>query len=381
MNKVIVVGGLHPNTYGLVRSLGEAGLKSHVILEPCQPKINWLFASKYIVGKHILSVGGGLVDYLLSTFGNEKEKPVIYCGSDSSISELDEVYDQLKDKFFIFNVGGTKGQISHFLNKYFMFPLAEKCGLRTIKTWHLRKEEIATADLTYPILIKPNNSLGGQKSDIKISYNKEELLANIHDGIDYILQEYIEKDYELMYLGVSLNHGNKALTPGILRKYRQYPYGIGGTSFASIDSIDKYPEFKESDAIDFIRKLGYEGLFSIEFVVKNGICYFLEINMRNDGLSYFSTGAGLNLPLAWYRYCCGISDNSQSLHLSKPFYFFSELHDIKHIGEGHLSWKDWLKSLLKTDAFFIINRKDFKPGMEVMTLSVCQKLKKVVKRE
>lgn len=48
MNKVIIIGGFHHNTYGLIRSLGEAGIKSDVILEPCQPKVNWLFASQYI---------------------------------------------------------------------------------------------------------------------------------------------------------------------------------------------------------------------------------------------------------------------------------------------------------------------------------------------
>ena len=306
---------------------------------------------------------------------------MVYCGSDSSIAELDEAYDQLKDKFFIFNVKGTKGLISHFMNKNFMFPLAEKCGLRTIKTWHLTKDEIETADLTYPILIKPNNSLGGQKSDIKISYDKDELLGNMHDGIDYILQEYIEKDYELNYLGVSLNHGEKVLAPGVVRKYRHYPNIIGGSSFAAVETTDNYPEFNETCAKDFIREIGYEGLFSIEFVVKSGVCYFLEINMRNDGLGYFSTGAGLNLPLVWYHYCCGTPDNSQSLRLSKPFYFLSELNDHKHISEGHLSWQGWFQSLRKADAFFILNRKDIKPGMAYLAYSLCRKMKQVIKRE
>lgn len=54
MNKVIIIGGFHHNTYGLIRSLGEAGIKSDVILEPCQPKVNWLFASQYIKKIHIV---------------------------------------------------------------------------------------------------------------------------------------------------------------------------------------------------------------------------------------------------------------------------------------------------------------------------------------
>ena len=119
MNKVIVIGGFHHNTYGLIRSLGEAGIKSYVILEPCHPKMNWLFVSKYIIGNYILSEGENLVDYLLTTFSNEKVKPIIYCGSDTSISLLDNAYDVLKEKFFIFN----HTTVIHWYNRIFLVPV------------------------------------------------------------------------------------------------------------------------------------------------------------------------------------------------------------------------------------------------------------------
>lgn len=146
MNKVIIIGGFHHNTYGLIRSLGEVGINSDVILEPCQPKVNWLFASKYIIRTYILSEDENLVDYLLNTYSDEKEKPVVYCGSDSSISLLDNAYNLLKEKFYIFNANGKQGRINHYMNKEAMFPLAEECGLTTIKTWHLKRNEIDKID-------------------------------------------------------------------------------------------------------------------------------------------------------------------------------------------------------------------------------------------
>ena len=93
MNKVIVIGGFHHNTYGLIRSLGEAGIKSYVILEPCHPKMNWLFVSKYIIGNYILSEGENLVDYLLTTFSNEK--------SIASVSFQSNVARNAGDAFYI----------------------------------------------------------------------------------------------------------------------------------------------------------------------------------------------------------------------------------------------------------------------------------------
>lgn len=378
MNKVIIIGGFHHNTYGLIRSLGEVGINSDVILEPCQPKVNWLFASKYIIRTYILSEDENLVDYLLKTYSDEKEKPVVYCGSDSSISLLDNAYNLLKEKFYIFNANGKQGRINHYMNKEAMFPLAEECGLTTIKTWHLKRNEIDKIELTYPMLIKPNNSLGGVKADIKISYNKEELKNNMHDGVDYILQEYIEKDYELNMLGLALKTEDNVIFPGVIKKLREYP--LGSSSFARIDSINKYP-FLNIDGINkFVRLIGFNGLFSIEFVVKESTAYFLEINMRNDGNGYMSTGAGLNLPLIWYHYCCGISDNRQSLHLMKPFYFMSEETDYKHISEGKLSRLDWFKCLFKANAFFIINKRDMKPGLVFLALEVGRKIKRILKR-
>lgn len=378
MNKVIVIGGFHHNTYGLIRSLGEAGIKSYVILEPCHPKVNWLFVSKYIIGNYILSEGENLVDYLLTTFSNEKVKPIIYCGSDTSISLLDNAYDVLKEKFFIFNAKNTSGRINHYMNKVFMFPLAEKCGLTTIKTWHLKKSEIDSVNLIYPILVKPNNSLGGTKADIKISYNKEQLLRNMHEGIDYILQEYIEKDYELNLLGLSLYAGKQILYPGVINKLREYP--MGSSSFARIDNVLRYP-FLSVDSIEqFIQLIGYEGLFSIEFIVKGNKYYFLEINMRNDGNGYMSTGAGLNLPLIWYHYCCGITDKSKSLSLIKPFYFMSEETDYKHISGGHLTLANWLSCLHKTNSFFILNKRDIKPGLVYFALTFSRMIKRLIKK-
>lgn len=380
MNKVIIIGGFHHNTYGLIRSLGEVGIKSDVILEPCHIRVNWLFASRYIKNKYILSDGENLVDYLFKTYSGEKEKPVVYCGSDNSISLLDNAYDLLKDKFFIFNADGKQGRINYFMNKESMFPLAEKCGLTTIRTWHLKKDEIENANLIYPILIKPNNSLGGVKTDIKVSYNQRELLENMHDGVDYILQEYIEKDYELNMLGLSLRTGSNIIYPGIIKKLREYPIREGSSSFARIDSVNEY-SFLNIDGIrNFVRMIGYEGLFSTEFVVKDNTCYFLEINMRNDGNGYMSTGAGLNLPLIWYHYCCGITDHSSSLLLEKPFYFMSEETDYKHISEGHLSRKNWIKSLFKADVFFIINKKDIKPGLMFLALELGRFIKHSLKR-
>ena len=89
-NKIIVVGGNHPNTLGLIRSIGEKGLPVYLMLEPCSTLdyCNLRF-SKYITKMYLLKSEEEILTILLSDFKNEKEKPIILCGSDASISLLD----------------------------------------------------------------------------------------------------------------------------------------------------------------------------------------------------------------------------------------------------------------------------------------------------
>lgn len=59
---------------------------------------------------------------------------------------------------------------------------------------------------------------------------------------------------------------------------------------------------RDSKIKSILREISYTGLFSAEFLIdKNGDYYFTEINLRNDGFSYFATTGGANLPFLFCR--------------------------------------------------------------------------------
>ena len=77
-NKVIVIGGNHHNTLGVIRSLGYKGLKSFVIVVT-DHKTPYLCYSKYVSQYQVLSSADKIVDFLLKIKDTNSKAVVISC--------------------------------------------------------------------------------------------------------------------------------------------------------------------------------------------------------------------------------------------------------------------------------------------------------------
>ena len=66
MKKVIIFGNNHHNTIGLVRSLGEKGIKPILMLEPCDLRFCCVRFSKYIEKIHYLKIVEDVLNVLRS---------------------------------------------------------------------------------------------------------------------------------------------------------------------------------------------------------------------------------------------------------------------------------------------------------------------------
>ena len=373
-NKIIVIGGNHPNTLGLIRSIGENGIPVILMLEPCSTlEYCCLRFSKYIQKKYFLKTEEEILEVLNRDFSAEHEKTIILCASDAAISLMDAHYDELKDRFLFFNAG-EQGRINHFMDKANMLQLAKECGLTTIRTWHLNSQSSIPEDLTFPCFVKASNSAVDGKAGIGLCDTKEELAERLQLGHEFLVQEYVEKDYELDINGISICHGEEVMIPAVCRKIRDYEERQ--SDFIVLEDVQQYPHVDLENLKRLIAAIGYEGLFSVEFLCRGDKAYFLEINMRNDGVNYLYTTSGVNTPMRWVNYCCGKSDAVDKGVCKTPTFLMQQA-DLTNVLHHQISLGTWLKDLMRTRAFFVLNWRDPKPFIYTMWMNFKLVLRKL----
>lgn len=142
MNKVVVIGGDHHNTLGVIRGLGERGVFPDLILVT-PSKMTYVDASKYIASQWKINCDDQIVDLLLSQYKDEREQPVIICCSDTSSGVIDDNKDKLTPNFLLPGAE-NQGQISSLMSKKRMAELAIKVGLNIPQTTYVNN----SADLS-----------------------------------------------------------------------------------------------------------------------------------------------------------------------------------------------------------------------------------------
>ena len=358
MDFAIVIGANHHNTLGVIRSLGEKSVVVHLILVGNSG--SFVLKSKYISYSRIVKSKDDVIDCLIENYSSSSDRIVLFPCNDKIAEVLDVNYSRLSQRFILPNINNSPNQISISMSKDYMQEVARESGLTTPKYRVLHQNEKLPDDIAFPCITKTLKSVGGSKSDIIVCHNHKELVKAIKPENDYLIEDFIEKDYELNVLGCSLDHGNSVYVPGVIRKIREWPHKKGSSSFSEVCSLEEYGLSK--DIIDkFIRSLKYEGLFSIEFVSKDGVNYFLEVNLRNDGNGYISTSMGLNLPYIFYSYSLTHTVPAEIELKRYPFYFMEDFTDIKHVISHNITIKEWRESYKKVNCFLCYNSNDPKP--------------------
>lgn len=357
LHKHIVLCVDHSNPLGIIRSLGEEGIKPIVLLCSIEPKL--VPYSKYIGEIHIFKTINEGLDYMISHFSGENEKPFVYNGSDDVALLLDDHYDVLKDHFYFSN---GEGRLKKYLQKYDSTILAKQCGIK-IPQEELLKVGVLPTSLKYPVMTKAATSAaGGAWKDQCFICENEEELKEAYKKIKaetILVQEYIRKKNELCIDGISINGGEQVFMPYGCSYYHFLPNTFGEFMYYSpvVDAglIEKIT--------NIIKGSSYSGIFCIEFLIgEDDELYFLETNYRHSGWGYFFTSAGYNLPVRWAKATlCNEIDTSDF----KPIDSFSGMAEVEEFLEYVKTKKrtiwQYIKDIRHADYFLYYNKKDPKP--------------------
>ena len=365
-HKCIVFAIDHYNPLGIARSLGRGGISPDAIL--VKGKAQLTSKSKYVSKTYEVSSVEEGYNVLLKEYGNYPTdcKPLIYCSDDKTIGYLDLHYNEIKDKFILFNAG-AQGRINEYMNKFNILKCAEKNGLKTLKARVCKHGEIPK-DLEYPVITKAiSPNVGGWKSDVHICYSSSEL-KDAYESIKaeaVLLQKYIDKKNEYCLEGFSINKGQTMC----ITIASTYNYLITGyySPYMTVRNMENATIRKGLQGM--FSDIGFEGIFEAEFLIdQNDEIYFSEINFRNSTWSWASTIAGMNIPIIWGESMLSgkLPDN---LYKTVPNNFIGMVEPIdygKRVDTGKITAAEWLADFKNADVTYYYDKDDLEPYYTMM---------------
>lgn len=362
-NKVcIVLGNDHYNTLNVVRSLGKAKIQVSAIIISDKPK-SFVLKSKYIYNGEVLQQPDA--SYIINKYANSGTRIPILATCDSLAAFLDRHYDTLSKHFILPSVGNTQGLLVHEMDKNIQLEHAEKAGFDIPKSVAISLDNLSATDLSgipYPCIIKPEESIGGSKSDFRLCNTEKELierLRNLSGSLHRVLvQQFVPNDHVMVISGVR-TRDNKNYVFGEIDKFK-HGSQLHNLGLNCMGVLNPVSELRDS-CIRYVDAIDYHGCYSVDIVrvyhkspaVRNRN-YFMEINLRTDGLLYFYQKANINLPAIWVNSCYG--ENVHVTPVEKKVYGMNEFMYFRHCLSGAV-----FTDLLKTDIFSTFSIGDIKP--------------------
>lgn len=360
----IVIGEEHYNPLGMIRSLGQCGIRP--IFIAIKGKSTVASKSKYILRNHFVTSIEEAYDVLLREYGNEVNKPFVLTSDDDIQSLLDLHYEELKDKFILFHAG-INGRVTEFMDKKAILDVAEKHGLNILRTV-VTERGVIPEGLEYPIITKSiSPNIGGWKSDVHICYSEEELMKAYENILSpkVLIQKFIDKKNEYCLDGFSIDGGRKLFIPIA----STYNYLIQGyySPYMTVHPFEN--ESMKIHLNSMLEEIGYEGIFSIEFLIdSDGTYYFSEVNFRNSTWSYIAALLGMPIPVLWAKAMLE-GKIAEEWYKTIPDNYTAMVEPIdynKRVIDGRIEVADWLIDFKKANCLFYLDEKDPEPFREMV---------------
>ncbi len=349
-HKFIVFCQDHYNPLGIIRSLGEKGIRTTVILESEHPVM--INHCRHVEKLHLVKTKEEGLQILMNLYCDEPEKPFLYTASDDITSLLDLHYDELIDKFYFFH-GGEQGVVTHYMDKENICKLAVKHGCEIAKTEIVTPGTLPSV-VSYPLMTKAIiSTLGGWKSDSFICYNEQELTEAYKHirSPKVLLQEYITKKNELCLDGFCFNGGEEVYIP----YYSNY-LRFSNKSYGPYMVLKPFLDEKVMGQVkSILKEVGFTGIFSVEFLIdKDDKLYFLEVNFRNSTWSYAYTCGGYNMPYLWAK---ATVEGELDLSNIDPLKEYTAMVEPDDFVENVLKQKkvgvlEWIKEVRKAKCYY-----------------------------
>ena len=383
----VVMGRNYTSLLGMIRAAGMAGCEVIAIrtVNGLNRKIekNRHFsdgaverASKYVKEHYFVDQDREtLVRFLLEKCSSEGQKRVLLPTDDFVASTVDLNQDRLKEYFVFPHIHHKQGEIVRYMDKKLQKDLARKAGLNVAEGWvvNIRNGQYEIPEgIVFPVFTKPEISFLGNKRYMKRCNNEEDLVDVIKDVMKerecpLLVEQFIEIKKEYGILGFS-NKGS-AVIPGIVNKIA-IGHGAhnGVTLIGSYSSLMLYGDLKRK-LQEFMREVGFTGLFDIDLYESNGIIFFNELNLRLGAFGYAAVRAGINMPEMLIKALRSDEYESEDIDYQGSIKCINEKVNLDDYSAGYITWKQYKKNLQVADRGFISDEEDVQP-YKIFTSSI-----------
>ena len=397
--KVVIIGHGYTSRLGMIRALGMAGYEVIVIVmtfykrdgktldtrKPidCYSK----YVSRYLF--NLASDKNGLIELLLRECVDPNQKVVIIPDSDVSAAAIDMNQDKLSPYFLFPHINHEQGAVVDWMDKTRQKTLASECGLTVAKSWTIQVVDgkyTIPNELQYPCFPKPLATIVGGKGGLKRCINEPELRAVIamlvqkKPTIDIMVEEF--RDIQTEYAVLGFSDGKDVVIPGILEILSMANGGhFGVAKQGRIMPIQGYEELVGKFK-DFVSRIGFVGIFDIDFYKSDDELFFGEMNLRYGGSGYAVTASGVNLPEMLVKTLIGQSIEDLPKQVTKTSIYCNERMCVDDWYGGYIGTKQYKKILQSANISFIGDKDDEVPR-EVFRREKCgiiMNVKKIVKR-
>lgn len=384
----VVLGG---HGLGLIRSLGEKGVRSIVVDDGPVSVRDFSRYCLRITTADISTAPDRLCETLRSLSSLVRRysgrPPIIFPTTDAVLSYLIDRYGELEELAAL--AAPSREVLALTLDKAAFYRWLAGHGYPCPRTLFppssLPPEGMDISGISFPCIVKPSltyllEQAAGRK--LFVAGSREELLACCRDlserGMGYVIQEIVPgRDEDQFSLAGYCGPGGAIMGHVMTNKLRQSPFGAG--TFVSGACVPPLLGVGRK----LLKDLGYQGIFEIEFRKdeRDGSYRIIELNPRCWSQIMLATRMGVNVAHHAYRGLAGTKgDGGRPAPSARKKYWIDIERDLGSLKrkwkQGDYSLRDVLSVVFSIPTVEPFNLRDPGPGLWYLKRKIARRLTK-----